>query len=183
MLESSLITPIDYNHVPVNFSGNTIRLFLSKHTFNLTHMKRIIFTFLFSFVFFLVHAGAGSSTPIATLPQSQLEISPEGLKMGMEEFLSLTPKKYREVTGERLGIKNTLKLKAAQKIIRKRLKKNEEDIPKGLYIVLAIFGLGWLGIGLLTDFEGNDWWVNLLLTILCWLPGFIHALIKMKDYY
>ena len=146
-------------------------------------MKRIIFTFLFSSVFFLVHAGAGSSAPMATLPQPQLEISPEALNMGMEEFLSLTPNKYKKLTGEKLGIKNTLKLKAAQKVLRKRLKKNEEDIPKVLYIVLAFVGLGCLGIGLLTDFEGNDWWINLLLTLLCWLPGFIHALIKMKDYY
>jgi uncharacterized membrane protein YqaE (UPF0057 family) len=33
------------------------------------------------------------------------------------------------------------------------------------------------------DWTGNTWVVNLILSFLCWLPGFIHALIKMKDYY
>lgn len=117
-------------------------------------------------------------------PEStEMEFTPENLEMGMEQFLTLTPKKYREITGKRLGIKNTLKLKAAQKVFRKKMKKGAADISKGLYIVLAIFGFGWLALGLLTDFEGNDWWINLILTILCWLPGLIHALIRMKDYY
>ena len=57
------------------------------------------------------------------------------------------------------------------------------DVPKGLYIVAAIFGWGWLCMGLMDDFGGNNWWVNLILVFLFVLPGLIHALIKMKDYY
>ena len=57
------------------------------------------------------------------------------------------------------------------------------EISKGLYIVLALFGWSWLAIGLLDDFAGSTWIVNLLLTFLFWLPGFIHALIVMKKYY
>ena len=104
--------------------------------------------------------------------------------LDVESFLDLTPKKYRELTGERLGVKGSLALKAAQKQVKKQMKRGSAtDIPKGLYVVLAIFGWGWLAMGLMDDFEGNNWWVALILYILCWLPGFIYSLVKMKDYY
>jgi len=102
--------------------------------------------------------------------------------LSLERFLTLTPKQYREMTGERLGLKNAIKLKAAQKIVKKQLKR-DEDLSKGLYVLLAILGFGWLAMGLLSDWDGSDWIVNLVLTFLCWLPGLIHALVKMKDYY
>ena len=109
-------------------------------------------------------------------------LSPEMVQMGMNQFLSLTPSKYEKLTGQKLGLKKSLELKAAQKYLKKKMAADEK-IPKGLYIVLAILGLGWIALGVLSDWTGNDWWVNLLLTLLCWLPGVIHALVKMKDYY
>ena len=48
---------------------------------------------------------------------------------------------------------------------------------------MSIFWLGWLAMGLMDDFEGNNWWVSLILYVLCWLPGVIYSLVKMKDYY
>lgn len=110
-------------------------------------------------------------------------LTPQMLQMGVEEFLALTPAKYREITGERLGLKNTMKLKAAQKFLKKELKKSDDGITKGLYILLAILGLAWIAMGVKSNWNGSDWVVNLILTLLCWLPGFIHALVKMKDYY
>jgi len=104
--------------------------------------------------------------------------------MTVKEFLNLTPKTYRKMTGKKLGLKNTLILKAAQKSVGKKFKKeNAADIPKGLYIVGIILGWGWLLMGLMDDFSGNNWWVNLLLTALCWLPGVIHGFAKMNEYY
>ena len=86
------------------------------------------------------------------------------------------------MTGEKLGFKKTVQLKAAQKFLKKNAKKGE-DISKEIYIVLAIFGLGWVAMGLMDDWSGNDWIINLVLTVLCWLPGVIHAFVKMKNYY
>jgi len=57
------------------------------------------------------------------------------------------------------------------------------EIPKGLYILLAIFPLGWLGMGINDNFEDNDWIISLLLYIILWLPGFIYTIVKMKKYY
>ena len=116
-------------------------------------------------------------------PTSEVHnLTPDIIDMQLEEFLNLTPKKYRQKTGKRLGLKKALKLKAAQKVVRKKLKANA-DISSGLYVLLAILGLGWLAIGLLDDWSGSNWITNLILTILCWLPGLIHALVKKSDYY
>lgn len=102
--------------------------------------------------------------------------------MNLQEFLNLTPAQFRKYTGERLGLKNVVALKAAQKTIKKSMNK-DSDISKGVYILLAFLGLGWLAMGLLSDFDGEDWIINLVLTALCWLPGLIHAFVKMDDYY
>jgi uncharacterized membrane protein YqaE (UPF0057 family) len=109
-------------------------------------------------------------------------LSPEMLQMSVNAFLTLTPSKYKAMTGHKLGFKKTLALKAAQKMLKKD-GKGGDSISKGLFIVLAIIGLGWIGCGLNTGWDGNDWWVCLLLTALCWLPGVIYALVKMKNYY
>ena len=108
--------------------------------------------------------------------------------MTAEEFVDLSPKAVRALTGEKLGVKGTLALKAAQKAVKKQLRQSDgrraSDVPKGLYIVAVIFGLGWVAMGLMDDFQGNNWWVNLLLVVFtCGLGGLIHGFIKMKDYY
>ncbi len=63
-----------------------------------------------------------------------------------------------------------------------RLKENL-DISKGVYILLAIIGFGWLAMGFNDNFEGFDWLISLLLYVLGWLPGVIYTLIMMKKYY
>lgn len=107
-------------------------------------------------------------------------------QLSLEQLLTLTPKKYKELTGKKLGFKKAVQLKIAQKKLKKLLKEDIPDKTNGMskagYIILAIFGLSFLGIGIVTDWKGDDWWINLLLSILCWLPGFIHALVKMKNY-
>lgn len=65
----------------------------------------------------------------------------------------------------------------------KKESSKSKGISKGLYIVLAIFSLGWLGMGINDNFEGYDWLISLVLYCLFWLPGFIYTLIKMKKYY
>jgi uncharacterized membrane protein YqaE (UPF0057 family) len=119
-------------------------------------------------------------------PKAKLEnafFDEHKMNMSLEEIASLTPKKFQEITGKKLSLKETIAFKMAQKQLKKQMKNpNGEGIPKGLYIVLAIFGWGFIGIGLATDWKGNDWWVCLLLSFLCWIPGVIYALVKMKNY-
>ncbi len=145
-------------------------------------MKRIL-TLLLAVSF--VTSSFAVVSNYTTNPEVQLhfqDLSAEFQEMTVDDFLSLTPKEYRKVTGKRLGIKNAVKLKAAQKIIKRQAKRGA-DISEGVYILLAILGLGWLAMGLLSDWDGSDWIINLVLYLLCWLPGLIHALVKKKDYY
>lgn len=105
------------------------------------------------------------------------------IKANAEAFIKITPKDYQKMTGHKLSFKETLKLKAAQKTVKSKLKKDGDGLTQGIYILLAIFGLAWIAMGVKDDWKGNNWWVNLILSLLCWLPGLIHALVKMKDYY
>jgi uncharacterized membrane protein YqaE (UPF0057 family) len=139
-------------------------------------------------LFFLQSQAVVSVSPNwASQFQDQSEVknlSSEMSGMDLTEFLNLTPKKYREKTGKRLGLKKSLQLRAAQKVIKKKMKNPAGgDISSGLYVLLAILGLGWLAMGILSDWDGQDWIINLVLTVLCWLPGLIHALVKKKDYF
>ena len=108
--------------------------------------------------------------------------------MEMDDFLNLSPKKYKELTGKKMTFKDKLKLKAAQKFIKRQMKKqakkaNASGVSEGIYILAAIFGLGWLAMGIMDDWGGNNWIINILLTALFWLPGLIHALIKKNEYF
>ena len=108
-------------------------------------------------------------------------LSPEMTKLTLEEFTKLTPSKFEEMTGKKLSMVKKFKLKVAQKFLKK--KAGTADISKGLYVVLAIIGLGWLAMGLLDDWSGSDWIISLVLYFLFFLPGLIYTLIKMKKYY
>ena len=148
-------------------------------------MKRF---FLYVSVFFMaLSAQAFTTTPsetkagIANIAEVQA-LPTELQNLNVADFLNLTPAKYTEMTGKKLGVANTLKLKAAQKIVKNNFG-GSTPIEKPIYILLAILGLAWIAMGLADDWKGSDWIVNLILTILCWLPGLIHALVKMKKYY
>jgi uncharacterized membrane protein YqaE (UPF0057 family) len=131
---------------------------------------------------------AAVPTKVANLPTGDLKVNDnidQIFRDNLTAFLDLTPRSYEEMTGQKLTLKETMKLKAAQKMVKNQLKKadGEDTFPKGAYIVLVILGWGFIPLGILSDWKGNDWWVNLLLTFLCWIPGVIHGLSKMKNYY
>lgn len=176
------------------FRADAEKLRKSRHILNLQSVRFMKKSFLL--VLFAVILG--NQTSFAVVDMSKAPVSTFGqnpevaalpadmMQMGLEQFLSLTPASYREATGERLGLKKTIALKAAQKAVKRELRSHEaagDGITSGVYVLLAILGLGWLAMGIKSDWEGSDWLVNLLLTALCWLPGLIHALVKKKDYF
>ncbi len=152
----------------------------------LTKMKRIA-TLLSALVLSLSVVNAGMIVvPKATAPVKTETTTPAALseKMDMENFLKLTPKKVHEMTGRKMTFKEKIGLKLAQKKMKNHLKKGGSgSVPKGVYILLAFFGLAWIVMGIMDDWSGNNWWLNLILVLLFWLPGFIHALIVMNKYY
>ena len=108
--------------------------------------------------------------------------TPEFATMNLEAFLEMTPSKFEELTGKKLGLKETVKMKFAQKKVAKLVAK-KPAVESGVYVLLAILGFGWIAMGLNDDWNGSDWIVNLILTLLCWLPGLIHALTKKSKWY
>lgn len=164
--------------------------------------------FLFILLFF---SGFVASNTLLAAPTTGTTVAETALTAGItsnlqinsvEDFLNLTPRAIKEATGKKLNLKEIIQLKTAQKALKKGLAKGaEEDMPKWLYIVLAIFGLAWIIMGIRDDWSGKNWWVNLILVVLgsviiaivgifcplIWglvtVPGLIHALIKMKEYY
>lgn len=138
-------------------------------------------TLLFSFVlmFCMVETSSALPTTVDKVSKAEMNFS----NMSVNDFLTMSPRQYRNMTGQKLGLKNTIKLKVAQKVMKKKLGNNQEPLSKGLYVLLAILGWGFLGMGLGSDWEGSDWIICLVLTALCWLPGVIYALAKMGDYY
>ena len=88
------------------------------------------------------------------------------------------------IAQQNANLKKEFKMQKKVEKIKKFLQKGGEDkLSKGLYVLLAIIGLGFLGMGLVSDWEGNDWIICLVLGFLFVLPGIIYALIKMKNYY
>lgn len=58
---------------------------------------------------------------------------------------------------------------------------NDDDMLLLLY-VLAIL-IPFVAVGIVTDWDATDVIINLLLCILCYIPGVIHAFIKIRDNY
>ncbi len=152
-------------------------------------MKQILvlicFTFLFGTSSFAFDKGA--SVPTVAGQAEMAQFSPEIAKMTVDRFLNLTPSEYKKITGEKLGLKKTVALKMAQHKFKKEMKKrglggSPDDLDKTLYIVLAIF-IPFVAVGIASDWEGSDWVIALVLSLICWIPGVIYALIKMKNYY
>lgn len=100
----------------------------------------------------LLHLGLNAAT-MAVFPeeiQNQPEVKSliqETGQSSVDDFLNLTPKKYKEITGEKLGLKKTIALKAAQKAVKKQMNGNASAGPKSqlVALILVIF-VGGLGI-------------------------------------
>jgi uncharacterized membrane protein YqaE (UPF0057 family) len=121
----------------------------------------------------------------APIKMTALNFQAAGMnKLNMETFLNLTPAQYKQMTGKRLGFLKSMELKMAQKQMKKQKDNGGGgDLPQWAYIVLSIFALGWLAIGVRSNWKGNDWWIALLLYFLFYFPGLIYSLIVMKKYY
>ncbi len=93
-------------------------------------------------------------------------------------------------SSHKLSFKEKLAIKLVKKKVEKMQKKMMANnglaaapsIDKGVYIILAIF-IPFVAVGLATNFEGSDWLIALLLSLLFVIPGIIYALIKMNSYY
>jgi len=127
------------------------------------------------FIGILFTASAFAVKPVNSAIQNESE------KITVKQILAMTPASIEKQTGKKMNFVQKAQLKIAQKHIAKH--SEATDLEQPIYILLAIVGLGWLAMGLLDDWSGNNWIIALVLSLLLWLPGVIYSLIKMKDYY
>lgn len=126
----------------------------------------------------------GSPIIATTIATPKLNYQAGANLMSIETLMTMTPEKYRQMTGKRMGLIKSLELKIVQRQMRKHgAADSGSGFPKWAYIVFALLALGWLAIGIRSDFKGNDWWISLLLYLLFYLPGLIYTLVVMKKYY
>jgi uncharacterized membrane protein YqaE (UPF0057 family) len=133
-------------------------------------------------------------TPFAISAEQGKQLDAVLANLASQDFSKLTINQVEQLTGKQM----TFKEKIAFKVAKMKMKKIQHKatvsmqssdglaaptIDKGIYILLAIIGWGFVGIGLASDWSGNEWLYCLLLTFLCWIPGLIYALMKMKNYY
>ncbi|MBP7184511.1 MAG: YqaE/Pmp3 family membrane protein [Saprospiraceae bacterium] len=103
----------------------------------------------------------------------------------LDQFTKMTPKEISARIGHKLSFKETVALKLAQK----KFKNMDQDEKKGLFgddnkiliLILCIF-IPPVAVYMVHG-VGSKFWVNVLLTLLCGLPGIIHALIVCKGSY
>jgi uncharacterized membrane protein YqaE (UPF0057 family) len=163
-------------------------------------MKKIFTLFLSLLVFAGTFAASiPTELPIRKASEVMIPIGNMGQTISLMDFSRMKVSAYEKISGKHLNFIQKMEFKVAQKSLRNSInpdgtinnaklgkamhKADNSGISKGLYIVLAILGLAWIAMGVMDNWKGNNWWVNLILTLLFWLPGFIHAMIKMKDYY
>ncbi|HRD80781.1 MAG TPA: TM2 domain-containing protein [Saprospiraceae bacterium] len=113
-------------------------------------MKKSI---LLQFVLMLFVAGNIQAAANLALPEdvkNQPEISEiisETGQSDVEAFLNLTPSKYKEMTGEKMGLKKTIALKAAQKAVKKQMSgKSAAGAKSQLVALILVVFVGVLGI-------------------------------------
>ena len=107
-----------------------------------------------------------AATTVSSLPITEKKINSSDpalpYHISVKEFLSLTPEKYKQLTGKRLSFLQRIALKLEQQRIKRSLKKKEPAIlsdfdPIGfvLGLFISIFGVG---ISYLINYKDTRKW-------------------------
>lgn len=98
------------------------------------------------------------STFALVLPSAEPAAKPanELSKMTAEDFLALTPKKYKELTGEKLTLSQKISLKMAQRKMKQAMRNHQpvDDSIKATAFDTDDFNIGGFVLGLLLSVIG-----------------------------
>ena len=125
-------------------------------TYILKHTLRFS---LLAFLMMLFNLSSSALTIPSTEPvppKSESTVAAPLAGMSVQDFLSLTPKKYKELTGEKLSFTQKIALKMAQKKVRKAIKNNEKVDSTVMANALdtSDFNIGGFVLGLLLSVIG-----------------------------
>lgn len=119
-----------------------------------------------------------SSTAQMSVGNSKSE-AVQGTKAGQTKSQSVEAKTVVAATGEKSGFAKKVaeqKAKVMSASIKKKALMSDNAI---LYILLAII-IPFVAVGLATDWNVRDVVINLLLCLLCYIPGVVHAFMVCK---
>jgi len=145
---------------------------------------RRIYTTLLAVLFV---AGTASAAFVAPPAATDILVDPalaemfaeDGKTITTEDFLQLTPRKIRQATGERIGLKKAIALKMAQKAVKKQIKQEAKagGAAKGSksQIVALVLSIVLGGLGIHRFYLGYTWigiaQILLALTSFLIVPG------------
>ena len=92
---------------------------------------------------------------------------------------SAAPVASKKVLAKTQNVKALAKTVAVKQAVKNTPANNSDDELILLYL-LAIL-IPFVAVGIVTDWDLADVFINLLLTFLCYIPGVIHAFIKIRD--
>jgi len=113
-------------------------------------MKNLVLPFLMLLFTFgsltTVHADeiAGFKAPVGAIVDA--EVAEQFANMSIEEFLAMTPKDVRAITGERMSFQQTIALKAAQRKIKKEAELGNVNQKSQVVALILVLAVGYLGI-------------------------------------
>ena len=155
-----------------------------KHLLKLSLLSATIFVFTFSSSAVVVPVL--TSTP-EKVTESVAKPSPFA-GMTVQDFLALTPKKYRELTGKKMTMSQKISLKIGQRKVKKMVKKNQpidlqtaapgvdtSDFNIGGFILgLLLSIIGVLIAYLIGDRTVIKWaWIGFAISFVIWLLALI----------
>ena len=111
----------------------------------------VLMTFAFSSSAFVI----GPSATPEPMKNEHTAVSPFS-KMSVDDFLTLTPKKYKELTGEKLSLTQKISLKIAQKKMKRAIRNNEQidSTTMANAVDTSDFNIGGFILGLLLSVIG-----------------------------
>lgn len=133
-------------------------------------MKKIVFTLLVALFFAQVGQLSASTTAqlagdVVSTEVDQAKQSLPGaiFELTVEDFTKLTPKKVKEMTGHKLSLKETIALKAAQKVVKRELRAADDAGEKKSQVVALLLCLFIGGLGMHRLYLGySNWWLQLI---------------------
>ena len=132
-------------------------------------MKKLLFTLVL--LSGLMTTNAVMAAPVTGVTtETNADIS----KIPLEDLKDMSVGEVEKMIGKELTLKEKVALKYTQHKLKKSSKGGDDFDPILIYVLC--FFVPPLAVYLVYDI-GNEFWVNILLTALCGLPGVIHAFI------
>ena len=136
-------------------------------------MKKIIIVFIA--LTMLCSSIDAAFTPAAS---EKTEQTAEAQARAMaEKFTTMSRKDYEQLTGKHFNFFERIAFKIAQHKLKHALKKDGDPSTNTLLLVILAIFIPPLAVYLFEGAITKNFWINLLLTLLFFLPGMIHALI------